>query len=73
MLFPEPDTEVSNNIHENPALSDVIKNKYSLLRNLERRGRQLPKQIDRPECFIKALGGKVNQHTYQSIPFVVLD
>lgn len=73
MLFPESDAEVSDRIHENPAQLDVIKNKYSLQRNLERRCKHLPKRIDRLKYFIKALGGKVNKHTYQSIPFVVLD
>ena len=73
MLFPEPDTEVSDRIHENPALLDVIKNKYSLQRNLEGRCRQLPKQIDSLEYFIRALGGKVSKQDYNPMSLVYLD
>lgn len=73
ILFPEPDAEVSGRVHENSVQSDAIKNKYSLQRNLERKCKRLPKQIDCLEYFIKVLGGKVSEHDYKPMSLVVLD
>ena len=73
MLFPESDTEVSDRIHENPTALDVIKNKYSLQRNLERRCKRLPKQIDSLEYFITVLGGKEVKPDYEPMSLMVLD
>lgn len=73
LLFPESDIGVSDRIHENPTDLDIIKNKYSLQRNLERRCKRLPKQIDSLEYFIAALGGKDVKPDYKPVALVLLD
>lgn len=73
ILFPESDAEVSDRIHENSTQLNAIKNKYSLQRNLERKCKRLPKQIDSLEYFIKVLGGKMSKHDYKPMSLVLLD
>lgn len=63
ILFPESDAEVSDRAHENPTQLGVIKNKYSLQCNLERKCKRLPGQIDSLEYFIPALRGNVSKLT----------
>lgn len=73
VLFPESDAGVSDRVHERPDRLDAIKNKYSLPRNLERKCKRLPKQIDSLEYFITALGGREVKPDYKPVPLLIWD
>jgi len=73
VLFPVPEAEMKEKIRENPEREEIIRKKYSLRRNLYERCKNLPKEVDSLDYFIRALGGKEKKTEYKPMDLFILD
>jgi len=73
VLFSVSEAEIKEKIRESLGREEIIRKKYSLRRNLYERCKNLPKEVDSLNYFIRALGGKEKKMEYKPKDLIILD